>query len=106
MKHLIPIYLSLIFGTTAFAQALSKLNFDTTSNNKFNISKYYSETGFSLVDTLDLWNYKLDTTYKGRKGDSLKPFALLIFWRTKPIDDKISKRVYKQYWTPYITFEI
>lgn len=58
------------------------------------------------MDNLELWNYKLDTTFKGRERDSLKPFAQLIFWRTKPIDDKISKKLYKQLWTPYFVFEI
>jgi hypothetical protein len=107
MKQLIPVYLLLISGTIAFGQTQSKFDFDTTTYNKhFNSRKYYYKTDSSFVDLLNLWNYKLDTTFKGRKFDSLKPLGELIFWRIRPVDDKISKSLNSQRWTPHFTFEI
>ena len=54
--------------------------FDTTKNNEpIDNSKYYSKTDFTLLDTLSLWNYLLDTTYHGRTTDSVKPIGLLVF---------------------------
>ena len=108
MKLTFTFILSVFFLTNLFGQSKSKIVFDTTNNNskQVNNRKFYTKTDFSFIDDLKLWNYKLDTTFKGRERDSLKPFAQLIFWRTKPIDDKISKKIYKQLWTPYFVFEI
>ena len=103
MKCFIIICFYSIVATSIFGQTKPLLFFDTTDNNKqFNNNKYYSKTDFSIVDTLSLWNYKLDTTFKGSERDSLKPFAQIIFWRTKPVYDK----KYKESWTPYIVFEL
>lgn len=67
---------------------------------------YYSQTEFSRIDTLELWNYLLDTTYHGKDGVPVMPIGQLVFWRTKAINDSISKQVYEQAWTPYIAFDI
>lgn len=81
--------------------------FDTTTKHPaITGARYYSKTDFSEVDTLQLWNYFLDTTYHGRKTDSIKPMARVIFWRTKAIDDSISQNVYDHAWTPYIVFGV
>jgi len=97
----------LIFATNCIGQIQSQIIFDTSIKpTEVNNKKYYSKTDFSFVDTLSLWNYKLDTTFKGKENDSIKPIGMLIFWRTKAIDDSISKRIYNQLWTPYITFAI
>jgi hypothetical protein len=69
-------------------------------------SLYYSKTNFSVVDTLELWNYNLDKNYKAPGKDSVKPIAQITFWRTKPIDDGLSLEIYKQLWTPFISYEI
>ena len=95
---------SLLFALNSFGQSFV---FDTTTNRPpINNSKYYSKTNFSLIDTVQLWNYLLDTAYHGKDTDSIKPVGELIFWRTKPIYDSISKYVYKQLWMPYIIFDI
>jgi hypothetical protein len=97
----------LIISTNCFGQIQPKLVFHTAINpTEVNNKKYYSKTDFSIVDTLSLWNYKLDTTYKGKENDSIKQFGVLIFWRIKPIDDSISKHIYNQLWTPFIMFDI
>jgi hypothetical protein len=107
MKQLLLAYLSLLFNTIAFGQTQSKLVLDTANNNEhYNNQKFYYNPDSSFVDLLNLWNYKLDTAYKGRKRDSLKALGGLIFWRTKPVDDKISKGPNSQPWTPHFTFEI
>jgi hypothetical protein len=103
MKHSITI-LTLIFSQTIL---FGQITFDTTNKKQYrSTSSYYSKTDFSFTDTLELWNYKLDTAYKGDKSSSIKPIGQLIFWRTKPIDDGISLKLYNQPWTPRITFEI
>ncbi len=96
--------LCLLLASFCFGQ---NFVFDTTKNNEhINSSKYYSKTDFTLIDTLSLWNYYLDTTYHGRTTDSVKPIGLLTFWRTKPIDDSVRKQVYGRLWTPSIEFEV
>jgi hypothetical protein len=56
------------------------------------------------VDTLSLWNYRLDSPYVTRFQDSVKPIAYISFWRTKPIsnDPKLSDQAH----VPSIDFEI
>jgi len=95
----------LFFGSIVFGQSQPSFVFDTANAKSLN-NMYYSKTDFSFVDTLDLWNYELDTTYKGKQSDSVKPIGKLIFWRIRPIDDGISKRLYNQLWTPFITFDV
>ena len=103
MKCFIIVYFYSIITVSLFGQTSPLLFFDTTNNNRqFNNNKYYSKTDFSIVDTLSLWNFKLDSTFKVREMYFLKPFAQIIFWRTKPVYD----RKYKESWTPYIAFEI
>lgn len=107
MKKLSPLLLSLLFATNFSAQSQTKLIFDTTANAKqFNNSRYYAKTDFSFIDTIELWNYRLDTTYKPKQLELARPIGQLIFWRTRPIDDKVSKKLYNRDWTPYIVFEI
>lgn len=69
-------------------------------------SYYYSKTNYDLIDTLDCWNYELDKNYKPDIKDSVQPMALLTFFRTKPLYDSISLRIYKKPWTPYMSFEV
>jgi hypothetical protein len=96
--------LSLCFASNSFGQDFV---FDTTKErSSANDATYYSKTDFSIIDTLQLWNYLLDTAYHSKETDSVKPRGQLAFWRTRPIDDKISKKVYGQPWTPYIAFDI
>ncbi len=103
MKHYILIF-SLLFGLNSFGQGFV---FDTTIKRPpINSAAYYSKTNLLLIDTLQLWNYSLDTTYHGKQTDTIKPVGQLIFWRTRSIDDSISKFVYDQLWTPFITFDI
>ena len=107
MKHYFLFLILLFYGTILCGQSTNQFVFDTTINPlQVNNQKYYSKTDFSIADTLSLWNYKIDTTYRGKENDSIKPIGLLIFWRTRPIDDSISKNLYNQLWTPYITFDI
>lgn len=107
MKQYLLFYSLLIFETNCVGQVKSQIIFDTTINpTEINNKKYYSKTDFSSIDTLSLWSYKLDTIFNGKDGDSVKPIGMLTFWRTKPIDDSISKSIYHQLWTPYITFAI
>lgn len=52
---------------TAFGQNQSQVVYDTTINTEhINNSKYYSKTDLLIIDTLELWNYKLDTSYHGK----------------------------------------
>jgi len=93
-----------LFATNSFSQ---KIVFDTAKKQSSLYSaRYYSKTDLTLMDTLAFWNYVLDTTYHGRKTDSIKPAGQLIFWRTNPINDSISIKVYGRRWVPYMTFDI
>ena len=91
--------LCILFSSSSFGQ---NLVFDTTVYAR----ESYSKTDFSNIDTFQLWNYLLDTTYKGRETDSIKPSGQLIFYRTSSIDDGISKKIYGRLWTPVISFDI
>lgn len=57
----------------------------------------------SLVDSLTVWAYDLDIYSKKENG---KPIGQITFWRTRPIDDGISKKIYGAFWTPNISYEI
>lgn len=93
-----------LFATNSFGQ---NIVFDTSvKQSSLYSNRYYSKTDFNLVDTVALWNYILDTTYHGKKTDSIKAIGRLIFWRTKPFYDSINIKLYDQPWTPYITFDI
>jgi hypothetical protein len=81
--------------------------FITIHNDTITICKSDIDSlGFSLIDTLQLWCYSIDTNYRGSEFDPIKPIGQILFWRIKPIDDSISKGVYNKLWTPYITFDI
>lgn len=91
----------------SYGQSAFELNHISTLNHlEIYDTLFYSQTDFSFIDNLDLWNYKLDTSFIGHDSDSIKAKGQLIFWRTEPIDDGISKDIYGQLWTPYITFDI
>jgi hypothetical protein len=61
-------------------------------------------TDLRNIDTLSLWNYRLDSPYVTRFQDSVKPIGFISFWRTKPIsNDPI---LYDQPQVPSINFEI
>src|SRR5260221_431047 len=100
MKIFFSIIIAFLNSTILYSQS-NKIVFDTSSNKLlFNSSIYYSKTDFSKVDTIELWNYELDDSYKGQDKDTIKAIAQLHFWRTVPIDDKISYGIYGRYWTP------
>ncbi len=80
--------------------------FDTTQNFGQLKNYYYSKTDFSFIDTLELWNYMLDTNRAESKEDSIKTVGHLNFRRIKPVDDSISKLIYGGLWIPNITFDI
>jgi len=104
MKIIFSIFVSL-FTSNSFGQ---KFVFDTTANSmQFDkMDYYYSKTDFSIIDTLKLWNYQLDTNTTNIIKDSINPIGQLYFWRTVPIYDSISKIVYNRLWSPHITFDI
>jgi len=56
------------------------------------------------MDTLSLWNYRLDLTYVPARHDSATPLGFIRFWRIKPIaNDPILN---EQAPPPGINFEI
>jgi hypothetical protein len=99
--------ISLIFLSSAIYPQVGKMVFDTTSDSRrFNNHYYYSATDFSNIDSIELWNYKLNDNYHGEKEDSIRPVGEIFFWRTNSIDDKISQQVYGHFWTARIEFDI
>lgn len=62
-----------------------------------------SVLGQDKVDSLDLWNFDLDIYHN---ADSAKSIGQISFWRTKPIDDGISLKLYGKLWTPNISYDI
>jgi hypothetical protein len=46
---------------------------------------YCQATDFTIIDTLGLWTYRLDSPYVTRFQDSVKPVGYISFWRIKPI---------------------
>jgi hypothetical protein len=106
MKIYFPIIIIILSSKNLYAQA-DKIFFDTTKKaDLLSNFTYYSKTDFTKIDTVNLWNYELDTSYKGRTSDTLKSLGQIRFWRTVPIDDKINYGIYGHYWTPHILFEI
>ena len=95
------------FNSILLYSQSDRILFDTTSKkNGLTNYGYYSKTDFTRIDTIELWNYELDTSYNVRNWDTLASLGQLNFWRTIPIDDKISYGIYGRYWTPHILFEI
>lgn len=78
--------------------------FDTTRNTTLTrkSSYYYSKTEFTLIDTLDYWNYLLDTFEKDKFRGS-ESIGTLKFWRTKPTNFLICGQ---NFWSPDISFSI
>ncbi len=106
MRHLILI-LTILITIDSFGQnKIESFSDSTLGQSDFYDEKYYPNTDFSFIDSIKLWNYQLDPIFRGDEKDSIKSIGRLIFWRTKPINDGISKKLYGQYWTPYITFDI
>jgi hypothetical protein len=106
MKICFPIIIIILSSKNLYSQA-DKIFFDTTVKaDPLSNFAYYSKTDFTKIDTVNLWNYELDTSYKGRTSDTLKSLGQIRFWRTVPIDDKISHGIYGRYWTPHILFEV
>ena len=104
------IYLLIIiffFASLSIYSQSERIFFDTASSEKrFNNQIFYAKTDFTKLDTIELWNYQLDTSYKGWDNDTIKAIGQLHFWRIAPIDDKISYGIYGRYWTPSIFFEV
>ena len=84
------------------AQTVQKTGLPIYKKNNY----FASRTDFGKMDTLARWNYKLDTSYHNGNGDAVRPLAALLLWRTKTIDDSISRKVYGRYWRPNISFEV
>jgi len=107
MKHLIYALQLLFFYTTLFGQNKSISIFQKQEDSKDFNNYYYSKTDFSIIDTLSFWRYQLDTTdTNDTKGPQHYPIGELLFWRSNPIVDGISKKIYNRLWTPELTFSI
>jgi hypothetical protein len=61
-------------------------------------------TDLKNIDTLGLWNYRLDSPYVARFQDSVKAIGYISFWRTKPISN--DPKLYDPARVPAIDFEI
>lgn len=68
--------------------------------------RYYSKTDFSNIDTLEFWQFGVDTTPKLRKQDSIHPIGIIQFWRSVPINDSVRMEIYDKLWTPSISYKI
>jgi len=91
-KYLVT--LTLAFSVNAFSQKKQPIIYDSTD-------VAFRFIDFSIIDTLDNWNYELDLTYRGFKNDSLKsPIGRILFFRKK----RLPGRVYIA--SPYIRFNI
>lgn len=84
-----------------------KIVFDTINHfSELNNSQFYKRTDFSTIDTIDLWNYDIDTTFHGELADSIKPIGRIFFFRAKPVIDTYRKNTYAYGWIPYLSFRI
>ena len=101
-KLLILPILFLSFTSGSLGQSIA---FDTTTY-KGGLPNHFDKTNFSIIDTLQYWNYYLDTKNHNTTKDSIKSIGRLVIWRTKPIDDGIIKKLYGKLWTPNYVFNI
>ena len=70
-------------------------------------SRFTNKTDLSLIDTLERWEYIVDTLFKPRReGTNVKPIATIIFRRNKALYDKKSRETYGRDWMPSMHFEI
>lgn len=107
MKIILLLLLPLLSGLVTLGQHQPPLAFDTSSHQmSITASYYYTKTDFSSVDTLALWNYALDTTYRGWERDSVKAIGRIIFWRTKPVANLGNIPLDDWQLTPHLAFEI
>ncbi len=97
MKEIGLILAFLTITATSFGQHL---------DYKVNPTSNYHRLGTDLgnIDTLSLWNYRLDSPYVTRFQDSVEPIGYISFWRTKPISNE--PQIYDQVQVPSIDFEI
>ena len=68
--------------------------------------EFYKKTNFSLIDTVDNWYFNIDTSYKGRPTDSVKPIGAISFIRKTPLFDEKYFKANNKLWRPYFSFEI
>jgi hypothetical protein len=73
--------------------------------NKYEYKKSYLKINFDNIDTLSLWNFKIDYKYRIKKS-KIQPIGKIEFWRTKPLKDDESRKIYGKDWTPSFEFEI
>jgi hypothetical protein len=68
--------------------------------------EFYKKTNFNIIDTLDKWVFNIDTSYKGRPSDSVKPIGAITFIRATPLFDEKYYKANNKLWRPYFSFEI
>jgi len=69
-------------------------------------NEFYKKTNFKVIDTVDKWVFNIDTSYKGRHSDSVKPIGAITFIRTSPLFDEKYFKANNKLWIPYFSFEI
>lgn len=67
---------------------------------------FCSKGNFMSVDSMEYWNYDLRTIDKGQHKDSVQPIANVIFFRSRPLQDSFSRRIYGKDWSPVMEFSI
>jgi len=97
-KNLIILFILIFISVNSSGQDLAYSKSDS--------SAYYYKTDFQKVDSIHLWNFRIDTSIVIHKSDSIHSIGKIYFWRTKSIDDGISKSIYNKLWTPQISFDI
>jgi hypothetical protein len=97
MKEIGLILAFLTITATSFGQHVTYKVYPTSDFHRLG-------TDLGNIDTLSLWNYRLDSPYVTRFQDSVKPIGYISFWRTKPISNE--PKLYDQAQVPSINFEI
>lgn len=69
-------------------------------------NEFYKKTNFTVIDTVDKWVFNIDTSYKGRPTDSVKPIGAITFIRETPLFDEKYFKANNKLWRPYFSFEI
>ena len=104
--RVIPALLCIFLWANGYTQVLPCVFYKSDSLATIIDRRYYSKTDFSIVDTVNLWNYDIDTTFHGDPADSIKPLGRIFFFRTSPIIDTYRKQIYAWDWVPYLSFRI
>ena len=67
---------------------------------------FRSKGSFISIDSLEYWNYDLRAIDSGQRKDSVQPIANIIFFRSRPLQDSFSRRIYGKDWSPVMEFSI